>query len=222
MTVTLFLSIFCFFWAVADASPVPLTMLTDKTAKCLDGTQAGYYYQAANKAEDKKKWVIYLNGGGECDNQVACQSQTGNALGSSKYFSNTSESSGWYFGSDYCPYNPMLCGWNHVLDPYCSQDLHSGRVVIATNKTWGLYFSGHLILKATLDALDKTGGLKDATDILVTGASAGGIGVWMNVDYIAQRYPSARVTAATVAGHYFYATFYDGVNHTNPGRKYIS
>jgi hypothetical protein len=81
-----------------------------------------------------------------------------------------------------------------------------------------MYNAGHHVLEATLDALDKEPyNLKDATDIIVHGTSAGGIGVWMNVDYVAQRYPSARVTAATVAGHYFYATYYNGVNHTNPG-----
>lgn len=63
----------------------------------------------------------------------------------------------------------------------------------------------------------------------------------MNVDYVAERfvnfgasinltpmskfppyssqyrYPNARVTAATVAGHYFYATYYAGPNATQPG-----
>ena len=88
-----------------------------------------------------------------------------------------------------------------------------------------------------LDALDETAGLKDATDIILSGVSAGqlynkfylvqvlsylrlisgGIGVWMNVDYLAARYPNARVTAATIAGYYFYATYYQGPNHTEAG-----
>lgn len=72
-------------------------------------------------------------------------------------------------------------------------------------------------MKHILDDLDELYNLKDADEIVVTGASAGGIGVWMNVDYIQQRYPDARVTAATIAGYYFFATYYDGTNHTNPG-----
>ncbi len=36
----------------------------------------------------------------------------------------------------------------------------------------------------------------------------------MNVDYIAKRYPNAHVSAATIAGHYFYATYYTGPNQT--------
>ena len=36
--------------------------------------------------------------------------------------------------------------------------------------------------------------------------------MWMNLDYLAERYPQARVTGATIAGHYFYATYYDGIS----------
>ena len=197
---------------------VPLTMLSDPKARCLDGTQAGFYAQTAPNDQDSRKWVIYLNGGGECDSQSACTSQTGGSLGSSKYFSNTSDPSGWFLGSDYCDYNPDFCGWNHAFDPYCTQDLHSGQVEVPSDDTWGLYFSGHNVFTATLDALDQPPyNLKDATEIILQGVSAGGIGVWMNLDYLAQRYPNARVTGVTIAGHYFYATYYDGPDHTNPG-----
>lgn len=101
-------------------------------------------------------------------------------------------------------------------DPYCTQDLHAGQITTPTDDTWGLYFAGHHVLAATLDELDKAPYFLDkATDIIVSGASAGGIGVWMNVDFIAQRYPSAKVTAFTVAGHYFYANYYTGENATS-------
>jgi hypothetical protein len=143
-----------------------------------------------------------------------------------------------YLASDNCSENEHLCTYNHVLDPYCSQDLHSGQVTTASDESFGLYFAGHLILAATLDNLDKLHNLTSATEIIICGVSAGGIGVWMNVDYVAQRYdhetvstsiiiiyryclfryPNARVTAATVAGHYFYASYYTGVNHTDPSK----
>jgi hypothetical protein len=202
----------------AYASNAPLYMLSDPKAKCLDGTQAGFYAETASDPADKRKWVIYLNGGGECDNESACKAQLTGSLGSSTYFANTSDSSGWFLGSDYCPYNSDLCGWNHAFDPYCTQDLHSGQIEVPTDDTWGLYFSGFHVFKATLDALDRPPfNLKHATDIVLQGVSAGGIGVWMNLDYLAHRYPAARVSGVTIAGHYFYATYYDGPNHTNPG-----
>ena len=94
-----------------------------------------------------------------------------------------------------------------------------GQVSEPSDSTWGLYFSGHLVFKAMLDQLDRRG-LLDATEILLSGASAGGIGVWPNLDYLAERYPHAAVSGATVAGHYFYATYYKGAHKTDPGTHY--
>jgi hypothetical protein len=133
--------------------------------------------------------------------------QTKSALGSSNYFTNESDTSSWYLASDYCPYNPTLCTWNHVMDPYCTQDLHSGQRTEASEETFGLYFSGFHVLVATLDELDKSPyNLKEATDIIVSGVSAGGIGVWMTVDYIAKRYPEARVTGKCHVATALYCT----------------
>ena len=55
-----------------NAILVPVRMLAASKypqAKCMDGTQAGYYYQEAPASNDRNKWIIYLNGGGECDTQ---------------------------------------------------------------------------------------------------------------------------------------------------------
>ena len=195
---------------------IPLTKLTNDQARCLDGTLSGYYFERATNSADSRKWVIYLNGGGECDTKDGCYSHLQSALGSSNYFeSNYSDSSSWYFASGYCPYNPSFCSWNHINVPYCSQDLHSGTRLQPTEDTWGLYFSGHLILTAVLNDLDSYG-LMDATDIILSGVSAGGLGTYMNVDYIRTRYPKAHVTAATIAGFYWFATYYEGTNHTDP------
>jgi hypothetical protein len=58
-------------------------------------------------------------------------------------------------------------------------------------------------------------GLGAATEVILTGASAGGIGAWINANYLVGRVPpSARVTVAPVAGMYFFAYPYAGVNHT--------
>jgi len=99
--------------------------------------------------------------------------------------------------------------------PYCTQDLHSGTVTRPGAEQWGLYFSGHLVYKAVLDALDARAGLAGATEIILTGASAGGIGTWINLDYTAARYPRARVVGAPIAGFYFYVYPYTGPNHTS-------
>jgi hypothetical protein len=51
-------------------SNVPLTNLTDSKARCLDGTLSGYYYEKASTSRGTNKWVIYLEGGGECTTQT--------------------------------------------------------------------------------------------------------------------------------------------------------
>jgi hypothetical protein len=290
--------------AAAAAGTAPLTNLTDPLARCMDGTLSGYYLQPASTPRGKNRWVIYLEGGGECTTQGACESHLHDPLGSSKYFAKDVDFGGAFYASDDAAGNPDFFDWNHVDVPYCSQDLHSGQVRLGvgsgeagrgqrgqgkgppphpcswasctpprraadvvhcamrlllqwtaeaaeawcpptsahthfpphrtphptphplhpphlaqmtapSNATWGLYFSGHHVFTAILDALDKSAGLAAATEIILTGASAGGIGVWINVDFLAERYPAARVVAAPVAGFYFYAYPYTGINHTS-------
>ena len=84
--VVLVVAIMC---ACTSAAEVGLTLLTDEKALCLDGTPAGYYFQPASSPESQTKWVIYLNGGGECDSEDSCVEATTNKLGSSKYFKST-------------------------------------------------------------------------------------------------------------------------------------
>ena len=189
-----------------NAANVTLSMLEHHPlAKCLDGTPAGYYFQ--KKAS--KKWVVYLNGGGECDNENGCKQQAATALGSSKYFPEQVNANGWYLGSDDCNVNPDFCEWNHVYDPYCSQDLHSGQMTAPSASSWGLVFAGHHVLAAILDEMDLQG-LRNAEEIVLSGASAGGLGMWTNLDYIADRYPHAQVRGLSIGGFYFYANFYAG------------
>lgn len=50
------------------------------------GTPSGYYYHAAkNGSASKNKWVLTLQGGGECVSSK-CNAKVKTALGSSSYF----------------------------------------------------------------------------------------------------------------------------------------
>mmetsp|Transcript_13111 Transcript_13111/g.36227 ORF Transcript_13111/g.36227 Transcript_13111/m.36227 type:complete len:525 (+) Transcript_13111:2-1576(+) len=124
---------------------------------------------------------------------------------------------GWWLLSDDAQRNPDLWGWNHVLVPYCSQDLHSGQVVGTTHVEGlgGVHYAGHLIVQAVLAALDERG-LVHADQIVLSGHSAGGMGVWLHLDWLARRYPAARVVGAPIAGFYFFAYPYQGPGHTDP------
>ncbi len=199
---------------IPQSKPVQLKLLDlsiHPEARCMDGSPGAYYF-ATNTSSNS--WVIELEGGGECASKKLCDSRKGSALYSSKYFKTSLHLGALNTDNSY---NPKLRHFNRVFIPYCSQDLWTGQRTVANNDTYGYYFSGHLILEAVLDELDDVGNLKDAKNIILTGESAGGIGVWPNVDWLAERYPSARTVAAPIAGFYFFAYPYHGPEHTSSG-----
>ena len=52
-------------------------------AKCLDGSMAGFYYEAPSKASDT--WTIFLQGGGACETQSDCNEVTHTFWGNSAF-----------------------------------------------------------------------------------------------------------------------------------------
>ena len=138
----------------ARAGSVPLTLLQDPNAKCLDGTQAGFYYEPAKGTSEAALggWVIHLQGGGECSDESSCAKQLSTSRGSSKYF----DPYLWdltFLASNNADHNPLMYDWNHVFVPYCSQDLHSGQVTVPSNATFDFFFSGHLSFDAIVQVL---------------------------------------------------------------------
>lgn len=119
------------------------------------------------------------------------------------------------------------------------QDLHSGTLTAPTNQSFGLYFSGHHILEvpqstrsvrhthgpvsdrtlkpyweAILQDLLTTAHLRQSTMAVLSGASAGGIGAWINADWLQDILPHATVLGAPIAGFYAFAYPYEGPWHT--------
>lgn len=212
--------------AAAAAGELELTLLSPSAAplaRCMDGSPAGYYL-APNRSS--ASWIIELEGGGECATRANCDARSGTVLASSKDWPRRRAAGFLSAAAD-----PRLRSFNRVFVPYCSQDLWTGQRTQASAATFGYYFSGHLILEAVLAALNGTGqnaslersgqepgpaaGLASAELIVLTGESAGGIGVWPNLDWLAARYPRAKVVGAPIAGFYFFAYPYVGPGHTN-------
>jgi hypothetical protein len=187
---------------INTAHAVPLTLLTDPTARCMDGTQSGYYMQPATTSAGKRNFNIHLQGGGECVTRTACYAALNSSLGSSNYFAKDVPGFGFYSISN-CQWNPTLCEWNHVFLPYCTQDLHSGNVIEPSASSWGLYFTGNRVFNAVVEQLVELYDLDNAENIILSGDSAGGIGVWLHVDALQERFPNAHVMGAPVAGFYF-------------------
>lgn len=198
-------------YAIVEAT-ARLTLLNASNVprgKCMDGTPGGYYH-AANASS--RSWIIELEGGGECVDKADCEQHIHSALGSSNFFLKNTTLKFLLQGDAVA--NPRLHQWNRVYVPYCSQDLWTGQRVAASDETFGYFFSGHYVLEGVLEALDALG-LAGAHDIILTGESAGGIGVWPHLDWLAARYPKAKVTGAPLAGFYFFAVPYTGPGHTS-------
>jgi len=246
------------------ADIAPLTKLTDPAARCMDGTLSGFYHQRATAPESKARWVIHMQGGGECVDSVQCARRFKTSLASSDYFpdyinltydpahskrralSHSDAAAqqeapggggpdmncrwdrfGWWLCDDNPDTNPELYGYHHVWLPYCSGDLWSGQKLTATSLPMpdgaipgdaanvSVYFSGHFILGAALEALDDLG-LDDAELIVISGNSAGAIGMWLSIDYINERYTNAFVVGVSIAGFYAYSFPYTGPGATDP------
>lgn len=70
----------------SGAAAVPLQPLSDPRARCMDGTQSGFYYRPAAAPAQQQRWILHLEGGGECTAEAACKALLTSPLGSSKYF----------------------------------------------------------------------------------------------------------------------------------------
>lgn len=207
-------AILLIFPTIVSCGSAPLTMLTDPLARCMDGSLGGYYHQSATNQASATKWILDLEGGGECATAKRCIPQTKTSLGSSKYFSKTFSFKNHFYMADDASSNPDFHDWNHVYMPYCSQDLWTGQRLSKNSDTFNLYFSGHYIVDAILNALDQHG-LKKATTIILSGESAGGFGVYSIVDWLQQRYSQAKVVGGPIAGYEDYAFPYTGPGHTS-------
>uniref|UniRef100_A0A669EPQ1 Notum, palmitoleoyl-protein carboxylesterase a n=1 Tax=Oreochromis niloticus TaxID=8128 RepID=A0A669EPQ1_ORENI len=93
--------------------------------------------------------------------------------------------------------NPHWWNANMVFVPYCSSDVWSG----ATAKTdqSGYAFMGSLIIQEVVKDLLKKG-LENAKVLLLAGSSAGGTGVLLNVDRVAELLEGLGHTAIQVRG----------------------
>eukprot|EP00948_MAST-09A_sp_MAST-9A-sp1_P000366 g366.t1 len=189
--------------AQAYAATVPLSRLSNyPNAKCMDGTSGGYFFQRGSRATD---WIINLEGGGECTDKASCYPRLFTSLGSAKHFPSEMSFDSeklWLLDSNE-DRNPIFSDFNLVYIKYCTSDLWQGTSNGKTSLPYN--FNGKYIVDAVLDDLDTTANLTSATNIILTGESAGGIGVWPHLTALEKRYGDARVVGAPIAGFYFFA-----------------
>jgi hypothetical protein len=117
------------------ASPFTLYLLDQgkyPNARCLDGTQPGYYF-APGFGNGSTSWLIHTQGGGWCTSDADCAGRARSALGSSATWgasgcdaatgktSPVCYADGGFNGmlSNSSAINPQLYNWNKVFINYC-------------------------------------------------------------------------------------------------------
>jgi len=174
-----------------------LHFLDDDQALCLDGSPGAFYLTPATEgSRSEDTWVIFFEGGGWCFTEEDClarsRSTALNSVGSTVALGSFPNTNVRYQQSilggpqaQVCAFNPALCEANFVYLVYCDGNSFAGGRAdpLAINGSL-VYFRGKRILDAALSALGAFG-LDHATEVLVTGDSAGGLATILHADAVA-------------------------------------
>jgi len=198
----------------ATGKAVNLTLLDSSTgAACLDGSQYGFYF--VKSTTGSKKWTISIQGGGWCYDEEDCLGRASTRLGSSKFWVDKPSTCGCMNTVD----DGLDADCNCIFMPYGDGASFSGY----REDPWPvpgkpgsvLHFRGIRNLDATLQFAKANLGLADATEMVVTGSSAGGLSTFLHADRVADFMgEKVRTTAAPVVGFFLDHDDYSHDNNT--------
>jgi len=157
------------------------------------------YYHRKGTGSGANKWFLHQQGGGWCYDLNSCVSRSKGSLGSTKADPNTSSLCSGYFSLDIYQ-NPLMYNWNAVELRYCDGASVSGdkdTPTVVENTT--LHFRGRAILDAEIKSILNDRGMNKATDVVVSGCSAGGLATFLHCDHWAAAISKATNGAAKVA-----------------------
>ncbi|CAJ1419907.1 unnamed protein product [Effrenium voratum] len=182
--------------ASTKGTKVLLTEAAADGAVCLDGSAPAYYI-APGSGDGANKWYIHHQGGGWCESLDDCLGRSKTALGSSSGYPETMELSSGYF-SNSSSVNPLMYNWNKVHMSYCDGGSFSGdNDTVTVYKGAKLHFRGRRIREAIAkDLMAK--GLGRASDLVVSGCSAGGLATYLHTDQWCHTLKSAQPSAKCV------------------------
>lgn len=168
------------------------------SARCNDGTPFGFAFEPSPTGS--KEWVIYLEGGGFCED-LAHRCSDRNVKYTTKPGADAMHD--WYRLRDKALFsrdpelNPVFYAANMVFAFYCSSDVWSGSNIQrrpSSGDPKGWFFSGRTNVRAMVEVLVQYHGLDDKdpeTKVLYAGGSAGGEGVQATADLVQKLLPRA-------------------------------
>ena len=157
-------------------------MTNDPKARCLDGSPAVYWHHPAAKSKTTS-WLVHLMGGGWCYDGTDCSVRSRNLRGSSTFWNASNLRPPGGLASLSCEVSPAFCDFHHVVLLYCDGASFTGArdTPLAAPDGTLLYFRGRRILTSAINSL---AGLEQATEVILTGDSAGALGVIHNADHV--------------------------------------
>ena len=203
---------------------------------CLDGSPAAFYYRAPRNGNTTSKFAIFLEGGGWCVSAADCVSRTATTLGSSASWGSNVRSpgsGGHYFDSAMLGAEFANSGLVHMK--YCDGASFSGSSATRLTASYGsvqlgrqslergasftIHSSGRATLMAALDLLlaSPTVGLVHASDVLLSGCSAGGLAALLAAEAV-----HARLVAAGAPLVRFKVALFSGIFHSPAASPYTA
>ncbi|CAE6923365.1 PAE5 [Symbiodinium natans] len=174
-------------------------------AVCLDGTPPVYYLRRGFGA-GVNKWYVHHQGGGWCESLDDCVGRSRTALGSSSSYPASVGLEAGYFSAN-ASVNPMMYNWNIVFMMYCDGASFSGdNATVTVHNGTQLHFRGRRIREAFAQDLLHNQGLANASDLIVSGCSAGGLATYLHVDQwcdsLHEAQPSAKCAGLPDSGFF--------------------
>jgi hypothetical protein len=228
-------------------------------ARCLDGTPPAFFYRPGT-GSGVDKFHIHHESGGWCTNLHDCYHRSNNFLGSTDKLPLTNHDlrfcTSSYRGVDgekiprpcfFDGYrglmssdpetNPVAHNWNSVYIRYCDGGSYAGNVkepVTMTSKgslSKKLFFRGKAILDAVYDTLLEEWDLKKAKEVMIVGTSAGGLSIFLHLDYLKDKItkssslsassPPVRVIGVSDGGYFVNYPSIKGIHSYTPHFKNI-
>lgn len=193
-------------------------------AVCNDGSPGAFYIREGVGADDRNRWVIHLQGGGRAQSYADVEARWCGTQGGLPYTASKMSSDWNGDGStdlyDHATVPGMTTSspdnefenWNHVFVYYCSSDAWQGtrnNVLFSEGAdSVRIDTRGHTILAVVRRMLRKRGAaagwtavggdtlpdLDTATDIILSGTSAGARGALNNADWFFTPFPSVETS----------------------------
>ena len=169
-------------------------------SKCLDGTNFKFLFSPGSGSGINKFMFNWL-GGAFCgidgyDTLESCYLRSKSGLGSSNTWGSNNSivqetNALGYFSSDHLT-NPMFWNWNKVIIKYCDGSNHQGY----SEKPYvfngvNLWFRGYNNTLSTFEHLRKNLKLFEASEIIVSGGSAGGQATYMWTSFLQDYFPKS-------------------------------